>query len=71
MRLSAAQFFSSRSSGLVGGDSEQLVLDCYWLARWYHQSPEHFLAMPLSDVHLHIFRTNQLTRLMRTDSDGD
>jgi hypothetical protein len=50
------------------------ALDCYWLAQWYHQSPEHFLAMPLSQIHLHMTRTQQIAELraqQQGDSDGD
>jgi len=42
-----------------------LVLDCYRLARWYHQSPEVFLGMPLDDVRMHLQRTHRLAELMR------
>jgi hypothetical protein len=58
--------------GLIGVDAaERLVLDCYWLARWYHQSPEHFLAMPLSDIRRHVLRTHQMTQeIERADDDG-
>jgi len=49
-----------------------LVLDCYWLARWYHQNPQVFLDMPLSDVRIHVARTMQVARLMqdRGETDG-
>lgn len=59
MRVSAATFFSAQSSGLVGSENE-IVLDCYRLARFYHQSPLVFLQMPLSEVRMHLMRTNQL-----------
>jgi hypothetical protein len=52
---------------LVGEDNN-IILDCYRLARWYHQSPEVFLAMPLSDVRLHLVRTIELARIMRQES---
>jgi hypothetical protein len=55
---------------LVGSDQD-LVLDCYRLARWYHQSPEHFLAMPLTDVRLHLMRTAQLARIMEAEASSD
>jgi hypothetical protein len=42
-----------------------LVLDCYRLARWYHQSPLHFLDMPLSEVRMHMRRTAELSRIMK------
>jgi len=57
----APKFFSARSTGLVGGEDE-IILDSYRLARWYHVSPEVFLAMPLSEVRLHLSRTAELDR---------
>ena len=56
------------------GDEEDLVLDCYRLARWYHQTPDVFLAMPLDDVRMHLHRTLRLAELMRraqSQSDDD
>jgi hypothetical protein len=55
---------------LVGTDQD-IILDCYRLARWYHQSPDHFLAMPLSDVRLHLLRTAELARIMQQEADSD
>lgn len=70
MRLSVARFFSSGSFGLVGED-DNVVLDSYRLARWYRQSPEVFLAMPLSEVRMHMERTAQLARILRAEGDRD
>jgi hypothetical protein len=53
------------------GDEDDLILDCYRLAREYHVSPEIFLNMPISDVHLHIGRTHQLYRKQRPVSDDE
>jgi hypothetical protein len=53
--------------GLVESE-DTVVLDCYRLADWYHQNPEVFLSMPLSDVRLHIRRTGELQRLRRERS---
>jgi hypothetical protein len=54
------------------GDDPDPVLDCYWLARWYHQSPDVFLDLPLSQVRLHVMRTNQLANIIRqSDADTD
>jgi hypothetical protein len=51
--------------------AEDLVLDCYWLARWYHQSPEHFLQMPISAVQVHMRRTQQIIdRMKPPEEDG-
>lgn len=75
MRIQAAPFFSPRPGSLVGEDADAIVLDCYWLAQWYHQSPEHFLAMPISEVQLHVMRTEQIAKLRQKraerDDDGD
>ena len=57
----AQKFFSARSTGLVGSEDD-IILDSYRLARWYHVSPEVFLAMPLSEVRLHMERTAELDR---------
>jgi hypothetical protein len=59
----------------LAGDEDSIVLDCYWLAQWYHQSPEHFLSMPLLDVAMHVARSRQLAELRRAaartdDDDG-
>jgi hypothetical protein len=50
------------------GDEEDLILDCYRLARWYHQSPDVFLALPLDKVRLHLNRTIRLAALMRASN---
>jgi hypothetical protein len=51
------------------------VLDCYWLAQWYHQNPEVFLAMPLSHTQLHMRRTQEIARMraaaQRAADDGN
>ena len=69
MRLQVASFFLTRTSVGLVDESENIVLDCYWLARWYHQSPEHFLVMPLSRVALHMRRTQQMIDRMRPPED--
>jgi hypothetical protein len=56
---------------MVGDDAKQLVLDCYRLARWYHQCPDVFLSMPLSDVQMHMIRTVELARIMQRTSSDD
>jgi hypothetical protein len=54
------------------GDENDLVLDCYRLARWYHQSPDVFLNMPLDEVRTHLIRTIELADIMRRQqSAGD
>ena len=70
VRVSAKNFFSSRSGGLVGNEND-IILDAYRLARWYHQSPEHFLAMSLSEIRLHLVRTIELVRIMRAEAEDD
>jgi hypothetical protein len=49
---------------------ENLILDCYRLARFYHTSPDAFLSMPLGDVQLHLYRTIQLTRIMQREAEA-
>lgn len=70
MRVQAARFFSAGPSGLVGAE-ENLILDCYRLAKYYHQHPDVFLAMPLDEVRMHWNRTSQLIRQQQADSDAD
>lgn len=59
---------------MVGEHEDDVVLDCYRLARWYHQVPDVFLQMPLSKVRLHLYRTIQLAKIMqdanKDDDDG-
>jgi len=62
--------------GRLKGDEEDLVLDCYRLARWYHQSPEAFLSMPIDEMRIHWHRTLRMRELMQRanqradDNDG-
>jgi hypothetical protein len=56
---------------VVVGYDETLILDCYRLARWYHQNPEVFLAMTYGEVHLHVRRTLQLAEIMKRESDAE
>ena len=60
MRVSVAPFFSSGTGALVGEDPEDVILNCYRLADRYHQSPEHFLEMPLSRISSHLHYTVRL-----------
>jgi hypothetical protein len=55
---------------MVGGESE-IILDCYRLAHWYHVNPEVFLAMPLSEVSMHLDRTATLDREQRSVGDDE
>jgi hypothetical protein len=55
----------------LAGDEDQIILDCYWLAKWYSQSPETFLAMPLSDVRRHVYRTYQIMELRERAQQAD
>jgi len=73
VRVQAARFFSSEPGGLVDITAEDLVLDCYWLARWYHQSPSVFLEMPLSEVGLPMMKTQQINSIAAAarSNDGD
>jgi hypothetical protein len=68
LRLRADAFFSANASSVA----DEIILDCYRLARHYSQPPDLFLNMPLNDVRLHLQRTAQLARLQRREqSDGN
>jgi hypothetical protein len=54
---------------LVKGSEDDVILDCYRLAKWYSVSPEIFLAMPMSEVSVHMWRTGQLDALQRPIKD--
>jgi len=51
----------------VVGNDETIILDCYRLAKYYGVSPEVFLAMPIDDVQLHLYRTIQLAKMMNRE----
>lgn len=51
------------------GEDETIILDCYRLAKYYSVSPEVFLSMPIGDVQMHLYRTIQLTRMMRREAE--
>jgi hypothetical protein len=53
---------------MVGAD-EAMILDCYRLAKYYSVSPEIFLNMPIDEVQLHLYRTIQLTKMMRREAE--
>jgi hypothetical protein len=55
---------------LVGSEND-IILDCYQLARFYHVSPEVFLNMPLSEVHLHLLRSNEMDQRRRQSMSDD
>jgi hypothetical protein len=61
------------SGGLVlgEGDETEIILRCYSLARAYHQAPEYFLNMPVTEVSLHWLRTQQLIEHENQDRDAD
>lgn len=47
------------------------MLDCYRLARFYHQSPDVFLAKGLSEVRIHLERTIDLANIMNKENSAD
>jgi hypothetical protein len=49
---------------------DSIVIDCYRLARFYHQNPEVFLSMPFDEVKQHLMRTYQL-RQEENENNGD
>lgn len=41
-------------------DEERIILNCYSLAHYFHQSPEVFTEMPYSRVVMHLYYTNRM-----------
>jgi hypothetical protein len=39
---------------------EDLILDCYRLAKYYSRNPQEFLDMPLTDIMKHMHWTGKL-----------
>jgi hypothetical protein len=46
----------------VGSNENDVILDCYRLARFYHVDPRIFLDMTFSEVRTHMERTFELQR---------
>lgn len=65
--LQVAQFFSTGLAQLVGS-ADDIVLDCYRLAKHYSQPPDVFLNMSLTDIRLHMWRTSQLARIQAREA---
>lgn len=53
----------------IGDGGDAFVLDCYWLARWYHQCPDVFLSMPISHVQSHLFYTQRIGEIRQQAND--
>jgi len=51
------------------GREDDIILDCYRLARFYHVSPDVFLSMTTSEVLRHLQRTAQIARAQQPDDD--
>jgi hypothetical protein len=47
----------------LGRNNEDIVLNCYRLARYYHIDPRTFLNMPLSEVQMHLNCTLRLEQI--------
>lgn len=60
---------------MVEPDPDELILNCYRLADWYHQNPDLFLSMPISRIDDHLHYTAKLIdakqRAQARDSDDD
>jgi hypothetical protein len=67
VRASAKTFFSPGTGDLVGTaiDPDEMFMDCYRLADRFHQSPDVFLSMPITDVARHVRMTIKLNKLQR------
>lgn len=53
---------------MVAGEDEDLVLDCLRLAQFFHVNPEIYLAMPLSEMWLHLSWTIKLKQRQEDDA---
>lgn len=52
-------------------DPDELILNCYRLADRFHQSPDVFLSMSITDIERHVRYTVKLTKLQRAAQGGD
>jgi hypothetical protein len=55
----------------VVGIDEDLVLDCYRLADFYHVNPEIFLDMPFGQVVMHLRNTIRLAEIKAEEARRD
>jgi hypothetical protein len=53
------------------GDEDEIILDCYRLAKWFGVSPEVFLIMPLGEVAIHMRRAAQIDRVQHAVGSDD
>jgi len=51
------------------GTSDDLILNCYRLAKYYHRHPDEFLSKPLSVILRHQVWTNRLLEKTAPDED--
>ena len=56
---------------MVASVTDNPVIDCYRLAKYYHVSPLIFLEMGLSEVRIHLERTIDLAHQMRRGREVD
>lgn len=66
MRASVTAIFFTRAGHLVEPpDADELIINCYRLADRFHQNPDVFLSMPITDIDRHVRYTVKLTKLQR------
>lgn len=51
-------------------NSDDIVLNCYRLADRFHQNPDVFLSMPISQIDSHIYWTIELIKAQRAAREG-
>lgn len=57
---------------MIVGEDEEIVLNCYRLARFYHCDPRVFLDMPMfSELGAHLHYTCRLAERMKNDVPDD
>jgi hypothetical protein len=50
---------------------EDVILDCYRLAKFYSRNPKEFLEMPISQIGRHLSWTAKLVDLMKPAEEDD
>jgi hypothetical protein len=69
--MEIVSFFSPDDHSGLAFNEDDVVLNAYRLARWYHQNPVVFLEMPLSELQLHVARTEQLRKIQEAVASRD
>ena len=64
--MEPSDFFSARYV-----KREDIILDCYRLAKIYSRNPQEFLEMPISQIGRHLSWTAKLIEVMKPPKEDD